>query len=77
MEHREEELIKRYLSHDDELRTLYDEHQDLKHQLEVFRNKIHLSTAEEIEKRRLQKLKLASKDRMIEILNRYQHEHAH
>ena len=76
MERREEELIQRYLTHDDELRGLYDEHQDLKHQLETFRHKIHLTTEEEIEKRRLQKLKLASKDRMMEILNCYQHAHA-
>jgi uncharacterized protein len=77
MEHREEELIQRYLTHDDELRVLYVEHQDLKQQLEAFRHKLYLTTEEEIEKRRLQKLKLASKDRMMEILDRYQHGHAH
>jgi uncharacterized protein YdcH (DUF465 family) len=76
MERREEELIQQHLTQDDELRGLYDEHQNLKHQLETFRNKIHLTTEEELEKRRLQKLKLASKDRMMEILSRYQHAHA-
>jgi len=76
MEHHEEELIQRYLSHDDELRGVYAEHQQLKHQLEAFRHKLYLTTEEEIEKRRLQKLKLASKDRMMEILNRCQHQHA-
>jgi len=42
--------------------------------LEAFRDKIHLSVEEEIEKKRIQKLKLASKDKMMEILHRH---HAH
>ena len=77
MERREEELIRQYLDSDQELRTLYEEHQQLKHQLEQFRIKIHLNVEEEIEKRRIQKLKLASKDRIMEILNRHQHQAAH
>lgn len=72
MEQREEELIHRLVGDDEELKTLYDEHEKFKHQLENFRDKPHLSTEEEIEKKRLQKLKLASKDRIMEILRRYQ-----
>ena len=37
MEHREEELIRQHLTHDEELRALYTEHQELKQKLEVFR----------------------------------------
>ena len=74
MERQEEELIQQFLNHDDQLRALYAEHQELKHQLEAFRDKIHLSVEEEIEKKRIQKLKLASKDKMMEILHRH---HAH
>jgi hypothetical protein len=77
MERREEELIQQHLDHDGELKALYAEHQELKHQLEAFRNKLYLTTAEELEKKRIQKLKLASKDRIMEILNRHQHEAAH
>ena len=62
------------LTHDEELKTLYAEHQELKRQLEVFRNKHYLTTEEEIEEKRIQKLKLASKDRMMAILDRHQHE---
>lgn len=76
MEHREEELIQRHAAHDHELRVLYDEHQALKQQLEPFRHKHFLTTEEEVEMKRIQKLKLASKDRMMQILNRHQHEHA-
>jgi uncharacterized protein YdcH (DUF465 family) len=71
MEHREEELIRQHLTHDEELRALYTEHQALKQKLEVFRNKHYLTNEEEIEEKRIQKLKLASKDRMMEILGRY------
>lgn len=74
MEHREEELIQRHLTHDEELRALYAEHQTLKQKLEVFRNKHYLTNEEEVEEKRIQKLKLASKDRMMAILGRYQQE---
>jgi len=40
MEHREEELIRQHLNHDEELRGLYTQHQELKQKLEVFRNKL-------------------------------------
>ena len=74
MEHREEELIRQHLTHDEDLRALYTEHQALKQKLEVFRNKLYLTNAEELEEKRIQKLKLASKDRMMAILGRYQQE---
>ncbi len=74
MERRDEELILQHLSHDQELRTLYEEHQTLKRRLEEYRHKIYLTNEEELEEKRIQKLKLASKDRMMEILHRYQQE---
>ena len=77
MERHEEELIQLHAIHDEQLRALYSEHQELKHKLEAFRSKVYLTPDEEIEKKRIQKLKLASKDRMMEILNRHQHNEAH
>jgi hypothetical protein len=74
MERREEELIRQHLAHDQELRGLYDEHLELKRKLETFRNKHYLTSEEALEEKRIQKLKLASKDRMMAILGRYQHE---
>jgi uncharacterized protein len=76
MEHREEELIQQHAVHDEELRVIYTEHQELKQKLEAFRHKVYLTPGEEVEKKRIQKLKLASKDRMMEILNRHQHNEA-
>jgi uncharacterized protein YdcH (DUF465 family) len=74
MEPREEELIHQYVTNDEELKTLYEEHAELKRQLETFRHKHYLTAEEEIEKKRIQKLKLASKDRIMELLHRHQHE---
>ncbi|MGH7987192.1 MAG: DUF465 domain-containing protein [Candidatus Binataceae bacterium] len=73
METREEELIRQYLDRDDQLRALYLEHQELKHKLETFRTKLYLTNEEAVEKKRIQKLKLASKDKIMEILSRHQH----
>jgi uncharacterized protein YdcH (DUF465 family) len=74
MEPREEELIHQCMTKDEELKTLYEEHAELKRQLETFRHKHYLTAEEEIEKKRIQKLKLASKDRIMELLHRHQHE---
>jgi uncharacterized protein len=77
MERREEELIQQLLAHDAELKALYLEHQELKHKLETFRSKLYLTPEEELEKKRIQKLKLASKDRLMEVLHRHRSAVAH
>jgi uncharacterized protein len=74
MEPKEEELIHQYVINDEELKTLYEEHAELKRQLESFRIKHYLTAEEEVEKKRIQKLKLASKDRIMELLHRHQQE---
>jgi len=51
--------------------VLYEEHQSLKRKLEELRTKQYLTSEEEFEEMRLRKLKLASKDRMMAILDRY------
>ena len=77
MEQREEALIQQYAVTDEKLKEVYIEHLELKRKLEAFRHKPYLTTDEELEKKRIQKLKLASKDHMMELLNRYQHNEAH
>ncbi len=71
MEQREEQLIRQHADHDQELRALWEEHLQFKRKLEDFRDKPYLTSDEEMEKKRIQKLKLASKDRMMMILARY------
>ena len=71
MEKRDEELIQTLLEREPDLRRYYEEHVDLERQLEVFNQKVHLTPEEEVERKRLQKLKLAGKDKIMEILSRY------
>lgn len=73
MEQREEELILALLDRDAELKKYYEEHQDLEKRLQEFQNKHHLTPMEEVEKKRLQKLKLAGKDKIMAILGRHRH----
>ena len=71
MEKRDEELIQTLFEREPELRRYYEEHVDLEKQLETFNEKRHLTPEEEVERKRLQKLKLAGKDKIMEILSRY------
>lgn len=71
MEKREEELIVSLLDKDPELKKYYQEHQELERKLEKYQHKFHLTPAEELEKKRLQKLKLIGKDRIMQILGRH------
>ena len=68
MEKTDEQLIHSLLPRDTQLKDLYESHVQLEQQLARFQHKLHLSNAEEVEKKRLQKLKLAGMDRMMTIL---------
>jgi hypothetical protein len=68
MEKREEEAILSLVDQVPELRSLYVEHQDFKKQLDTLNHKHYLTPEEELERKRIQKLKLAGKDRMMAIL---------
>jgi uncharacterized protein YdcH (DUF465 family) len=71
MEKKDEELIQTLLEREPELRQYYEEHSDLERKLGTFQQKLYLTPEEEMEKKRLQKLKLAGKDKIMEILSRY------
>lgn len=73
MERREEEFIISLLDKDLELKRYYEEHQELEKKLLGYQHKSHLTPLEEVEKKRLQKLKLAGKDKIMEILEKYRH----
>lgn len=76
MEKQDEELLESLVETDSELRKHYQEHVDFERQIEVLNAKSHLSAEEEVERKRLQKLKLAGKDRIMEILGRHKAEGA-
>lgn len=67
----DEAMIARIREEDIEFRRLLDEHQQYESQLEAYTNLPHLSSEQEMERKRLQKLKLQGKDRMLVILQQY------
>lgn len=71
MEVREEEVIASLVDKDPELKKYYEEHKELERKLAEFQHKHHLSPDEEVEKKRLQKLKLLGKDKIMEILGKH------
>ena len=71
MEKEDELLISEYIKSDDELRKYVEDHKRLETELEQFNRRVYLTPEEEMEKKRLQKLKLFGKDRIHEILSRY------
>lgn len=71
MESKDEQLILSLVDRDPDLKRFYDEHVQLEKQLANFNHKGFLNQDEEVERKRLQKVKLAGKDRMMEILNKY------
>ena len=71
MEKQDEELIRSLIDRDPELKKYYEEHLDLERQLATLQHRHYLTPDEELERKRIQKVKLAGKDRIMEILGRY------
>ncbi len=71
MELKDEQTIVSLLDRDPELRKFYEEHREFEKKLADFQHKHHLTPEEEVEMKKLQKLKLAGKDRIMEILGRH------
>jgi uncharacterized protein YdcH (DUF465 family) len=69
MEQRDEELIESLLPQNAELKQAWDEHRRLSDAVERLTDRGHLTAAEEMEKKNLQKLKLAEKDKIQRILD--------
>lgn len=67
----DEATIARLRREDIEFRRLLDEHQQYESQLEAYTSLPYLSSEQEMERKRLQKLKLQGKDRMLVILQQY------
>lgn len=68
MEMDENALIEQLKARDPEFRQLMEEHLQYEQQLGEINNLRYLTSEQEIEKKRIQKLKLMGKDRMAEIL---------
>ncbi|MDW7646007.1 MAG: YdcH family protein [Desulfuromonadales bacterium] len=71
MQQDSQSLVQSLFDQNPRFRLLYEEHQLLEKDLESLTRKSFLTAEEELEKRKLQKLKLAGKDEMERILNNY------
>ena len=71
MEKWDEELIARLLPHNEELRRYIAEHRTYEEQLDQFTQRPYLTNEEEVEKKRLQKLKLVGRDKIEAILAKH------
>ncbi len=67
----EETVRAKLRTEDPEFEKLEQEHRRLDEQLMTFETHVYLSPEEEFERRRLQKLKLAAKDRLMDMIRRY------
>jgi uncharacterized protein YdcH (DUF465 family) len=68
MERNDQELIDQLMDRDPELKKHVEEHREYEKLLEEFNRRSYLTAAETIERKRLQKLKLAGRDRIEQIL---------
>jgi uncharacterized protein len=62
----EYDIAMKLCERDPEFKQLWDEHRELKTRLSELQAKTHLSTDEEIEVKRIKRVKLAGKDRIAE-----------
>jgi len=72
VEVKEEALVARLRRENQEYQKWEQEHKKLEDTLLAFDAHRHLTPEEEIERKRIQKLKLAAKDRMMDIIRRTQ-----
>ncbi|MDY6850704.1 MAG: DUF465 domain-containing protein [Thermodesulfobacteriota bacterium] len=71
MEKRDEELIAALISQDEELRALVKEHREFERCLEEFNSMSYMTAKDAQEKKRIQKQKLAGRDKIEIILGRH------
>jgi hypothetical protein len=71
MEKRDLDLIQKFISGDPELKRRVDEHEEYERKLAELNRCLHLTPEEEVERKRIQKLKLAGRDRIEVILAKY------
>jgi uncharacterized protein YdcH (DUF465 family) len=71
MEERDLALIKTWKEQDPELKQRLDEHEEYERRLEEFNRRPYLTAEETLERKRLQKLKLAGRDKIEQILAKY------
>ncbi len=72
----EQEIIEALKRENEEFKKLTEEHKNLEHLLAEMDRKVYLNTDEEVERKKIQKLKLLKKDRMAELVREYKKSHS-
>lgn len=67
----ESDIVKVLTEESEEFRKLGEEHKDLDGMLSELAGRVYLTAEEEMEKKKLKKLKLLKKDRRAEIIRKY------
>jgi uncharacterized protein YdcH (DUF465 family) len=71
MEERDLALIRTWIHQDPELKQKIDQQEEFERRLEEFNRRPYLTAEETLERKRLQKLKLAGRDKIEQILAKY------
>ncbi|MBI4594827.1 MAG: DUF465 domain-containing protein [Candidatus Tectomicrobia bacterium] len=67
----EQDLMEKIRKEDQEFAKLWNEHKSFESKLEEYSKMRYLTTEQEIDRKRIQKMKLLGKDRMAEIIRKY------
>ena len=73
---KEQEIVESLKKESEEFRKLVEEHHSLDGILTEMDRKVYLTPEEELERKKIQKQKLARKDRMAEIIRDYKKHHS-
>jgi uncharacterized protein YdcH (DUF465 family) len=68
---RDENIIEILTKEDDEFKRLVDEHRDLDRKIQELDTRIYLLPEEEVERKKLSKIKLSKKDKIAKIVSDY------
>ncbi len=71
MEEKDKLLIEQHIGSDEELRKYVEEHLLLEKKLEEFNKNVHLTADEQVEEKKIKKMKLAGRDKIEIILKKY------
>ena len=71
MEEKDVSLIRQLAETNEELAGLWRDHQEMEARLDNLNGRVYLTNEEQLERKRLQKIKLAGRDRMEAILAEY------
>ena len=71
MEKRDWELIQKHIPSDSGLKECVEKHHEYERILEDFNRRLYLTPEEGVERKRIQKLKLAGRDRIETLLKKY------